>query len=194
MSGYTEDAIGHNGTLDAGITLLQKPFTLHALKAKVREVLDQSTLPLEVAMSARAVFNTESRVARDKVPTLPGATVQFAFAAALPGSRGTRMAARNDVEHQSVRTSLQCGRGPAAQRTTGNQPGVAGGNRWTSRYRSRLPRRSGSLRGKRRGVRPVRHWRRKSCNITSSTAPACRKRSCARRPTQGRLEPGARLG
>src|SRR5580693_3145974 len=40
MSGYTENAIGRNGTLDAGITLLQKPFTLLTLKAKVREVLD----------------------------------------------------------------------------------------------------------------------------------------------------------
>jgi PAS domain S-box-containing protein len=68
MSGYTENAIGHNGTLDAGITLLQKPFTLHALKAKVREVLDQKTLPQEVAMSARAVPHTEARVAREKVP------------------------------------------------------------------------------------------------------------------------------
>jgi CheY-like chemotaxis protein len=68
MSGYTENAIGHNGTLDAGITLLQKPFTLHALKAKVREVLDKSMLPLEVAMSARAVIHTETRVPRDKVP------------------------------------------------------------------------------------------------------------------------------
>jgi PAS domain S-box-containing protein len=67
MSGYTENAIGHNGTLDAGITLLQKPFTLHALKAKVREVLDQKTLPQEVAMSARAVPHTEARVAREKV-------------------------------------------------------------------------------------------------------------------------------
>jgi hypothetical protein len=52
MSGYTENAIGHNGTLDEGITLLQKPFTLPALKAKVREVLD-TTLPQEVTMSAR---------------------------------------------------------------------------------------------------------------------------------------------
>ena len=67
MSGYTENAIGHNGTLDAGITLLQKPFTLHALKAKVREVLDQTTLPQEVAMSARAVVNAEARVPREKV-------------------------------------------------------------------------------------------------------------------------------
>ena len=52
MSGYTENAIGHNGTLDAGITLLQKPFTLPALKTKVREVLD-TALPQEVPMSAR---------------------------------------------------------------------------------------------------------------------------------------------
>jgi PAS domain S-box-containing protein len=68
MSGYTENAIGHNGTLDAGITLLQKPFTLQALKTKVREVLDQTTLPQEVAMSARAVVHSEARVAREKVP------------------------------------------------------------------------------------------------------------------------------
>ncbi|HKD01459.1 MAG TPA: ATP-binding protein [Terriglobales bacterium] len=53
MSGYTENAIGHNGTLDAGVTLLQKPFTLPALKSKVREMLD-TPLPLEVSMSARA--------------------------------------------------------------------------------------------------------------------------------------------
>src|SRR5437899_5112996 len=52
MSGYTENAIGHNGTLDAGVSLLQKPFTLPALKAKVREVLD-TPHPQEVAMSAR---------------------------------------------------------------------------------------------------------------------------------------------
>jgi len=67
MSGYTENAIGHNGTLDAGITLLQKPFTLHALKAKVREVIDKTTLPQEVEMSARAVARPEAKVARDKV-------------------------------------------------------------------------------------------------------------------------------
>ena len=43
MSGYTENAIGHNGMLDDGITLLQKPFTLPALKAIVREMLDRVT-------------------------------------------------------------------------------------------------------------------------------------------------------
>ena len=50
MSGYTENAIGHNGTLDAGINLLQKPFTLPALRARVRQVLG-SPQPQEVAMS-----------------------------------------------------------------------------------------------------------------------------------------------
>jgi len=54
MSGYTENAIGHNGTLDAGINLLQKPFTLPALKNKAREVLDSASLPSEVTMSARS--------------------------------------------------------------------------------------------------------------------------------------------
>ena len=63
MSGYTENAIGHNGTLEIGIVLLQKPFTLHTLTAKVREVLD-APLAQEVSMSAR----TEEPVsARGKV-------------------------------------------------------------------------------------------------------------------------------
>lgn len=54
MSGYTENAIGHNGTLDAGITLLQKPFTLPDLKAKVRELLE-TPLPQEAVMSFREI-------------------------------------------------------------------------------------------------------------------------------------------
>ncbi|MGC1224585.1 MAG: response regulator, partial [Candidatus Sulfotelmatobacter sp.] len=53
MSGYTENVIGRNGTLDAGVRLLQKPFSLHNLKNKVREVLDTSPFPQEVAMSAQ---------------------------------------------------------------------------------------------------------------------------------------------
>ena len=60
MSGYTENAIGHNGTLDAGIVLLQKPFTLPALRTKVREILD-TPLPLEVSMSARHAIPANGR-------------------------------------------------------------------------------------------------------------------------------------
>jgi two-component system, cell cycle sensor histidine kinase and response regulator CckA len=53
MSGYTENVIGHNGTLDAGIRLLQKPFTLRELKSKVREVLDSSLVPREMDVPRR---------------------------------------------------------------------------------------------------------------------------------------------
>jgi PAS domain S-box-containing protein len=63
MSGYTENHIGHNGTLDQGITLLQKPFTLPALKAKVREMLD-TPLPQEIQMSARLA--TSAPIARTR--------------------------------------------------------------------------------------------------------------------------------
>jgi len=51
MSGYSENAIGHNGTLNPGIILLQKPFTLQTLTTKVREVLDAPATQ-EVSMSA----------------------------------------------------------------------------------------------------------------------------------------------
>src|SRR5580658_509600 len=54
MSGYAENAVGHDGTIDAGINLLQKPFSLPALKDRVRELLDSEPIPSEVAMSSRA--------------------------------------------------------------------------------------------------------------------------------------------
>jgi PAS domain S-box-containing protein len=39
-TGYTRNAIVHNGTLDPGVDLLGKPFTVAALSKKVRQVLD----------------------------------------------------------------------------------------------------------------------------------------------------------
>jgi signal transduction histidine kinase len=40
-SGYTRNAIVHNGRLDEGVDLISKPFTFAALAAKVRQVLDR---------------------------------------------------------------------------------------------------------------------------------------------------------
>jgi len=39
MTGYTREAILHHGRLDAGVTLIGKPFSFDELAAKVREVL-----------------------------------------------------------------------------------------------------------------------------------------------------------
>ena len=45
MSGYTADAIAHHGVLEEGVHFIQKPFSTSALAIKVREVLDQETVP-----------------------------------------------------------------------------------------------------------------------------------------------------
>ncbi len=81
MSGYTENVIGHNGMLDEGVSLLQKPFSLPALKTKVREVLD-TLLPQEVQMA---------RLAREaQFPRREKFTSPTAFSARTIGATGPR--------------------------------------------------------------------------------------------------------
>ena len=43
-TGYTRNAIVHNGVLDTGVELIGKPFTLEELATRVREVLDKAAL------------------------------------------------------------------------------------------------------------------------------------------------------
>lgn len=69
MSGYTENVIGHNGTLDAGIRLLQKPFNLRDLKNKVREVLDATPTPPEVVMATQSAEIPTVAPLRDVSPS-----------------------------------------------------------------------------------------------------------------------------
>ncbi len=68
MSGYTENVIGHNGMLDAGVRLLQKPFTLRDLKTKVREVLDATPTPPEVDMSVQSAATLHAARAKEAPP------------------------------------------------------------------------------------------------------------------------------
>jgi len=69
MSGYTENVVGHNGTLDAGVRLLQKPFNLRDLKSKVREVLDATPTPPEAAMSTQLAQPSHAVMSRDNPPS-----------------------------------------------------------------------------------------------------------------------------
>ena len=40
MSGYTADVIANRGTLEEGLRLIEKPFTLRDLSVRLREILD----------------------------------------------------------------------------------------------------------------------------------------------------------
>ena len=40
-TGYTRNAIVHNGTLDAGTHLISKPYSVEALAEKIRALLDR---------------------------------------------------------------------------------------------------------------------------------------------------------
>lgn len=52
MSGYSRDALTHNGQLKAGVLLLSKPFRKNDLAQFIRQALDAPTWPDEVSPGA----------------------------------------------------------------------------------------------------------------------------------------------
>ncbi|OYW77786.1 MAG: hypothetical protein B7Z37_02550 [Verrucomicrobia bacterium 12-59-8] len=56
-SAYTENAIIHQGVLNQGVALLQKPFTPAALAQNLRELLDQ---PVNVPQTDSAANESSS--------------------------------------------------------------------------------------------------------------------------------------
>jgi PAS domain S-box-containing protein len=46
MSGYTDNAVFHQGILGEGVNYIQKPFTIDGLMKKMREVLDKNSSPI----------------------------------------------------------------------------------------------------------------------------------------------------
>jgi two-component system cell cycle sensor histidine kinase/response regulator CckA len=55
MSGYTDSSIGQHGVLEAGISLLHKPFTEEELVRKIREVLNAGKQSAPLAEEATKV-------------------------------------------------------------------------------------------------------------------------------------------
>ncbi len=41
-TGYTHNAVVHNGVVDRGVELITKPFSLNDLAVRVRDILDRS--------------------------------------------------------------------------------------------------------------------------------------------------------
>jgi PAS domain S-box-containing protein len=69
MSGYTENVIDRNGTIDPGVDLLQKPFSMSELVSKVRELLGgiPGTLETATPLSPVVGIQTESQTIKEKL-------------------------------------------------------------------------------------------------------------------------------
>ena len=171
MSGYTENHIGHNGTLDEGITLLQKPFTLPALQAKVREVLDTPP-PKEIQMSARLAQTVPIARTRNKISSPFRATrfdLHLPLKYRLVGESGWREGTTENISRSGMLFQAEESIAPNAQLEINLvlPAEIAGLAAAEVVCRGEVVRTIDPESGT-----SVQRWQRKSCNTTSSTARA----------------------
>lgn len=76
MSGYTENVIDRNGTIDPGVELLQKPFSMSELVSKVREVLGVAPGALETAALSSPVVGSQTET-QPKEKSMPSRAQRF---------------------------------------------------------------------------------------------------------------------
>ena len=76
MSGYTENVIDRNGTIDPGVELLQKPFSMSELVSKVREVLGVAPGALETTTQPSPVVGTQIETQTKEKP-MPSRAQRF---------------------------------------------------------------------------------------------------------------------
>ncbi len=71
MSGYTENVIDRNGTIDPGVELLQKPFSMSELASKVREVLGVTPGTLETTTQPSPIveIRPETQIKEKPMPS-----------------------------------------------------------------------------------------------------------------------------
>ena len=74
ISGYADDAIAAYGVMDPSITLINKPFQLHELTQRVREVLDAA--PRDAAKHIPLLPWSCARLDRSRNPSTRRAPAQ----------------------------------------------------------------------------------------------------------------------
>jgi len=77
MSGYTENVIDRNGTIDPNVELLQKPFSMSELVSKVRELLGGTPGTLETVNLASPVVGTQTESQTPKEKPMPSRAQRF---------------------------------------------------------------------------------------------------------------------